>query len=145
MYNKCYIAYVYICIIMKMFKQKMENTTHTPAIEITRSDGKLSNVLFKMPVWKRFDKEGNTYVKFGLLGGIETYSKTPEDLEDRISEALTLFCHAAEKTGLGLEDELSFMGWTVSTLDGNSFLSVDTNNIALNSVLETGDDLCLTI
>lgn len=134
-----------IHLYIKILEQKMENSTHIPAIEITRSDGKLSNVLFKMPVWKRFDKQGNVYVTFGLLGGIETYSKTEDTLNDRIAEALKLFCNAAENTGLGLEDELAFMGWSVVKSDGNSILSLDTDNIAFNSVLETGDDLCLTI
>jgi hypothetical protein len=108
-------------------------------IEITREDGKLSVVKVFMPVWQKLESDGKLYIKIPVFG-LETCALNDEkDVECAIEEAVMCFCIAAEECGLGLESELEFMGWEKSDEGGHLFMDLESDKIAIKSIIDTGE------
>lgn len=116
------------------------------SMKITRNDHKLSSVSVIMPTWNRKSEDGKIYASIPFLG-LETCGLDESDLDTAIEEALTCFCIAAEKHGLGLESELQFLGWTqAEPLDENhSILSNNAGNESMVAALSTGDTRAIKV
>lgn len=118
-----------------------------PTIEIIRNSDTL-RVNAIMPVWTKKDSEGKIELLIPLLGeDVVTCALNEEDAEIAINEVFKAFCLVSEKHGMGLENELEYIGWEkVETIDKNKFiLIVPSPKPILERVMETGDNRLLSV
>lgn len=83
-------------------------------MKISRRGGELVGVSIIMPTWLEKRENGSFCVKLPLLGDIQSYAESEEDVTVAVNEVVELFCRAAEKFGKGLEKELELLGWVQS-------------------------------
>lgn len=112
-----------------------------PIVEINRSEGFLS-VKAIMPTWNKLDENGHICIRMPLLGADAiTHALNDDDAEVAVNEAFQCFCMVSEKHGMGLENELEFIGWKKEpNSDKNkSILTLNSDVPAYDSIMDTGD------
>lgn len=113
-------------------------------IETHRNGGKLSSISAIMPVWMKKEEDGHTKVIIPLLG-LTTWAASENDVEAAASEAIQSFCMAAEKHGLGVDEELKALGWDAEeTSPKHGLLSHTTSDELLQQVMQTADQFAFS-
>ncbi len=115
-------------------------------IKITRSNGNLISAEVAMPVWQKKDISGQFTASLPLLGDVQTWAETEEDLEVAVFELFECFCIASEEYGTGLENELESLGWEKlkSKHKHSSFAIKGTGIPYLKGVIDTGSKKVLS-
>ena len=110
-----------------------------PIIEIKR-DGKILSVKAIIQTWNR--SEGNHIcITIPFLGGLITHAENEQDAEKAVEEAFHCFVIISEKHGMGIENELTFIGWNREEGEdkNHSIFTIENLNSAMESMMETGD------
>lgn len=116
-------------------------------MEITRSGEVLSSVKLIMPTWQKVGDNKLIYIDLPFFG-LNTCAKDEADIEIALKEAVSCFCIAAERYGLGLESELEFVGWEKDTSEKDnqhSFMNLIPNNTAFDFMINTGETQALEL
>lgn len=116
-------------------------------MEITRSGEVLSSVKVIMPIWQKVGDNKLIYIDLPFFG-LSTCARDEEDVEVALKEAVSCFCLAAERHGLGLESELEFVGWEkeINQKDSeHSFMNLIPNNTAFDFMINTGETQALEL
>jgi hypothetical protein len=110
-----------------------------PIIEINR-EGKTLSVKAIIQTWNKFEGE-HICIHIPFLGGIITHAKNEEDAEKAVEEAFYCFVIISEKHGMGIENELSYIGWNRDEVENknHSIFTINNLNSAMESMIETGD------
>lgn len=117
------------------------------SIEIFRDNKKLQAINVMVPIWARNGDNGKVYISIPFFG-LETFGHSNEDCDVAIEEAIKCFCLLVEQKGLGLEDELSFLGWekvSENAISHNSIFNVEPKTTALKSLMQTGQQKAVAI
>lgn len=100
-----------------------------------------------MPTWNKSNDDGKIIIKIPLLGEVVTCAESEEDAEIAVKEAFHCFCLVAEKHGMGLENELEFIGWIRSTEqleNGQTVLNFLADQPVWERVMDTADSRLLS-
>lgn len=82
-------------------------------IEINRIQGSLKSVSLVVSILERELEDGCISITIPFFN-LKTFAKNSEDVETAFNEAIKCFCLNSEKFGLGLEEELKSLGWSIS-------------------------------
>jgi hypothetical protein len=116
-----------------------------PIIEINR-EGKTLSVKAIIQTWNKFEG-GHICIHIPFLGGLITHAENEQDAEKAVEEAFHCFVIISEKHGMGVENELSFIGWNKESGESknHSIFTIDNLNSAMESMMETGDTRVLEV
>jgi len=72
-------------------------------------DPKSLNISIETPIWKSEVDTG--FIVDLKLFGIQTFVNNKNEIDEAISEMLTVFFHTAQSSGKGIHAELKSLGW----------------------------------
>jgi hypothetical protein len=117
-------------------------------LELNRRNGKLSEVKVIMPTWNLLCEDGTFTVEIPVFE-MSTQVTHEDDAEDAVTEAIKIFCLAAEQHGMGVERELQLLGWSESeeheSSEDHTLLNVAPPTGMFAQMMQTGDPMALEL
>ena len=107
---------------------------HTEAsIEVLR-ETKITKISVVMPIWSKQIAENVIAVNIPLFG-LKTYIRNEDETQNAVDESLKCFFIASEKYGIGIEGELTSLGWK----SVNKSMEFMQENPVMEQMMETGE------
>lgn len=110
-------------------------------IEIIRVNGELKSLAVQMPIWDKILDDESISINIPLLG-LKTFAFNDGDTLTAIQQLIQAFCINSERFGMGVEAELSKIGWVKNSVEESKVrmsYQISGSNVILDQIMQTGD------